>query len=147
MLLAAVAAFAIVAGAASASKSRSSPHVVVLRCKPQNATNTCTPPTADVTVSAKCHKAGTRVHVPAITTTANAGIRSITIYAHGKKVKTYHFSGQGPTSKVIKGLTITTGGLKHGIYSLKITVTDTRGVKHTITRRFAICKPVPVFTG
>ncbi len=142
MLFGAITILVVTASVASGAK----PHSTIIRCKPNNITGPpCLSPTVSTHVNAKCKKAGTRFTVP-ISVSGNAGIRKVTVKVGGKTVKVYKFKGKGPLSKKLRGL-ILTSGLKHGVYTLKITVVDTRGKSKTISRRFAICKPSPVFTG
>ncbi len=142
MLLGVTAIFVVTASVASGAK----PHLVTVRCKPNNITGPpCFTPNVSTNVNAKCKKAGTRFGLP-ITASGNAGIRSITVKVGGKTVKVFKFKGKGPLNKKVS-VRLSTTGLKHGVYIVKVTVVDTRGKKKTVTKRFAICKPAPVFTG
>jgi hypothetical protein len=145
MLFGVAAILVVTASVASGAKQ---PHALV-RCKPGNVTPTCVFNVSASQISAKCKKAGTNVVVPTISITATAGIKSatITLVNNGKVIKKVTYKKPGPLSKKIKGLKISTKGFKHGVFTLKIHVVDQRGHSKTLTRRFAICKPVPVFTG
>ena len=147
MLLGVVTIFGVSAGVALGAKHHHHHHVV--RCKPKNTTSTCLGPNVSSNqISAKCKKAGTKVVVPVITVTANAGIKKITVVlVDPKTLKKFSFKKPGPLTKKIRGLRIDTKGFKHGVFTIKISVTDQRGKHKSITRRFAVCKPVPVFTG
>jgi hypothetical protein len=99
-------------------------------------------------ISAKCRTAGTTVAIPTIRVTANAGIKTILVALTDTKIlKNFSFTKPGPQTKKISGLKIDTQGLAPGVFTIKIAVTDQRGTRRSIIRRFAICKPVPVFTG
>ena len=99
-------------------------------------------------ISAKCRTAGTTVAVPTIRVTANAGIKTILVELTDTKIlKKFSFTKPGPQTKKISGLKVNTKGLAPGVFTIKIAVTDQRGTHRSIIRRFAICKPVPVFTG
>ena len=99
-------------------------------------------------ISAKCKSAGTTVAIPTIRVTANAGIKTILVaLTDTKTLKKFSFTKPGPLTKNISGLKINTKGLEPGVFTIKITVTDQRGAHKSTIRRFAICKPAPVFTG
>jgi hypothetical protein len=117
------------------------------RCGVLYKPNCTAPKLTGQALSVACHKAGNRVAITAQTATSNSGIRKITVVFRGQTIKTYHFSGQGPTRFVVSGVFINTKGLKHGAYTVKITMTDIRGHSVSKTLRFAICLPVPKFTG
>jgi hypothetical protein len=110
---------------------------------------TCLSPSIATTISTTCHKEGTRIHIPAITIKANAGLKEIEITVKGRKkpVKVYR-NLNSATSKRVGGITVNTHGLKPGAHTIMITVIDTRGKKVTKSYRIAICtiKPPP-FTG
>lgn len=117
------------------------------RCGVLYKPNCTNPKLTGSALTVACRKAGTRVAITAQTATSNSGIRRITIAFRGHTIKTYHFSGQGPTRFTVSGVFINTKGLKPGAYTLKITMTDIRGHSVSKTLHFAICKPVPKFTG
>jgi hypothetical protein len=99
-------------------------------------------------ISAKCKIAGTTVAIPTIRVTANAGIKTILVaLTNTKTLKKFSFTKPGPQTKNISGLKINTKGLQPGVFTIKVTVTDQRGAHKSTIRRFAICKPLPVFTG
>jgi hypothetical protein len=108
-------------------------------------TPACTPPHVTGVISAVCRPAGTRLH-PSTTVTSNAGIRRITVTFRGHTLASRHFSGQGPTRATVR-FTVNTTGLRPGVYTIRVSVLDVVGKRATKTLRFAICKPVPHFTG
>ncbi len=117
------------------------------RCGVLYKPNCTNPKIAGQALSVACRKAGTRIAITAQVATSNSGIRRITVTYRGHAIKTYHFSGQGPTRFTVSGLFINSKGLKPGAYTLRITATDIRGHSVSKTLHFAICKPVPKFTG
>jgi hypothetical protein len=142
MVLGVTAILVVTASVASGAK----PHATIIRCKPNNITGPpCLAPNLRIHINAKCKRAGTRFGLP-IHVSGNAGIRRVTVKVGGKTVKVFTFKGKGPLSKNLR-VTLATAGLKHGVYVVKVTVVDTRGKKKSTTKRFAICKPAPVFTG
>jgi hypothetical protein len=142
MVLGVTAILVITASVASGAK----PHAVTVRCKPNNITGPpCLAPNLSTSINAKCKKSGTRFALP-ITASGNAGLRRITVKVGGKTVKVFTFKGKGPLNKKVS-VTLSTAGLKHGVYTVKVTVVDTRGKRKSVTKHFAICKPAPVFTG
>ena len=85
-----------------------------------------------------------RAEIPAFV----AGIKTILVELTDTKIlKKFSFTKPGPQTKKISGLKVNTKGLAPGVFTIKIAVTDQRGTHRSIIRRFAICKPVPVFTG
>jgi hypothetical protein len=104
----------------------------------------CTPPKAVITSIVACKAAGSTVTFP-IRVSANAGLKKVVVTYRGKAVKTIKFTGQ-PKSKTLS-VSIHTGGLTAGVYSVTVRVTDVRGKTNTRTAHFSICHPKPVFTG
>ena len=119
----------------------------VVRCKPGTLTVICTRPVLiSPPFGVACHVGGTRVTLPTVRISANAGIRSITITLNGHTIKTFHFKGIGKLTKTISGLAISTAGLSQGLQTVTIVVKDITGKTTRVTRRFTICPP-PKFTG
>jgi hypothetical protein len=109
----------------------------------------CSPPTIATTISAKCHKVGSTIRLPAIVIKSTAGLKTITISLKGRKkpIKVYK-NLNSALRKTVGGITISTKGLKPGAHRITIKVTDTRGKTVTKTVRIAICVPKPPpFTG
>jgi hypothetical protein len=109
----------------------------------------CTNPTIATTISAKCHKVGSTIRLPAIVIKSNAGLKTISISLKGRKkpIKVYK-NLNSATKKTVGGITINTKGLKPGAHTITIKVTDSRGKTVTKTVRIAICVPKPPpFTG
>lgn len=105
----------------------------------------CAPPGAVFSSLAACKAAGTLISVP-VKLHAVAGIKSASMYVNGHKVKTYTYKNH-PRNVSIGDVPISTRGLKPGLYTMTVKVTDVRGVTRSHTGHFAICKPKPVFTG
>lgn len=109
----------------------------------------CTAPTIATAISTTCHKQGTKIHVPAITISASAGLKEIKITVKGrnKPVKVYK-NLNSALRKTVGGITVNTSGLKPGAHTIYISVTDTRGKTVTKAYKIAVCaiKPPP-FTG
>jgi hypothetical protein len=111
-------------------------------------TKPCTIPVVNIrTPPVVCHKKSTTFALPAATLTSLPGIRKIVVTEDGKVIKSVSFKGKGPQQFALRALRISTGGLKPGVHSVTITVTDVRGKKASRTVRFSVCAPVPVFTG
>jgi hypothetical protein len=112
-------------------------------------TKPCTIPSVNLrTPPVVCHKPSTSFDLPAATLTSLPGMRKIVVTEDGKKVlKSVSFKGQGPQQYSVSRLKISTAGLKSGVHSITITVTDVRGKKASRTVRFSVCASVPVFTG
>jgi len=104
----------------------------------------CAPPGAVFSSLAAC-TAKASVTISNIRLHAIAGIRKATIAVNGHTVKTVTYTNR-PQNKTI-GVTISTRGLKPGLYKVTVKVTDVRGVTRSHTGHFAICKPKPVVTG
>lgn len=112
-------------------------------------TKACTPPRFTIVLSPGCHKAGGAVTLPATTFTSVAGIRRIDVTFNFAPLKTIRFSGSGPQQYTLRGLKVSTQGLKAGIYPVTVTITDVRNKVLTRTVRFSVCRPAtkPIFTG
>jgi hypothetical protein len=96
-------------------------------------------------VSVVCHAPGASIRLPAIKVRANAGIARITVSVDGRTIRTFKYN-TGPTSKTVR-VTVRTVGLRAGVHTVRITTVDNRNKRVSTTRRFAICRPVPHFTG
>lgn len=82
-----------------------------------------------------------------MTFTSNSGIKSITVKEAGRTLKSITFTGQGPTQYSIKGLLVSTAGLKAGGHPVTVKITDVSGRSVSKTLRFSVCVSTPVFTG
>lgn len=100
-------------------------------------------------VSATCHRTGTVLHLPAVTITSSAGLRTITVTVAGRKKPIAVYKNlNSPTRKTIRGLTVNTHGLSPGEHRIVIKAVDSRGKSSTETLFLAICKiKPPPFTG
>jgi hypothetical protein len=143
VLLITVLAGALVAAVASIASGATGARCGTRYTKP------CTPPHFTIVLSPNCHKGGSAVTLPATTFVSTAGIRRIDVTFNFVPLKTFRFSGLGPTQFTLRGFKISTNGLKAGIYPVTITITDVRGRTMTRTVRFSICRPAskPIFTG
>ena len=122
-------------------------HVSTTRCG-NKYTPACTKPKIkNRPLSAKCVSAGARYTLPNVTFTSNAGIRRIQVREGAKTLRTISFTGKGPTQFALKGLAVSTLGLKSGGQQLTVKVTDVRGKSASKTLRFSVCVSTPVFTG
>jgi hypothetical protein len=138
----------LAAGAVAAALAAIAPAAVVIRCKPGNVTFKCQPTNLHFgTPPVKCQHPGTRVPVPVITVTSNSGITKIQVKVNGKVIKTFRYGGLGPLQKVIRGLHINTTGFGHGVHTITVMVMAAHAPTKSLTRRFSICKTVPIFTG
>jgi hypothetical protein len=104
----------------------------------------CAPPSSVISSIASCRGAGTVIKMP-IRLHSNAGLKSVKVTLRGRTIKSLKFKGR-PTSKTLR-VSISTRGLKAGIYTVTVKVTDVRGVTRSRAAHFSICKPKPVFTG
>jgi hypothetical protein len=107
------------------------------------------PRIAPISISATCQKTGAILHLPAITITSVAGLKTITVTVAGraKPLATYN-NLHSATRKTIRGLTVNTHGLGPGAHTIVIKATDTRNKTSKRTLRLAICKITPPpFTG
>lgn len=122
-------------------------HVSTKRCGGKY-TPTCTiPHITNTPPSPKCSDVGHKVKLPNMTFTSNSGIKSITVKEGGRTIKNVSFKGQGPTQYSIKGLMVSSTGLKAGGHLVSVKITDVRGRSASKTLRFSICVSTPVFTG
>lgn len=139
----ACALLACTAGAAMATGKR----VSNTRCG-NKYTPACTKPRiTNRALSAKCVPAGSRLTLPKITFTSNAGIRRIQIREGSRLIKQIRFRGRGPTQFSFKHLTISTLRLVSGGHPLTVEITDVKRRSKRKTLRFSVCKSTPVFTG
>jgi hypothetical protein len=107
----------------------------------------CTKPTITVhSLPPACTKPGATITLPTIKFSSNAGIHKVTVKLGSKVLKSKTFSGRGPTHYSIKGLKVSTKGLK-GSHTITISVRDINGRTASRTLRFNICAVKPVFTG
>lgn len=109
----------------------------------------CTLPKITTTISAVCHKEGSKITIPKIAITSNAGLKSIVVTLKGrsKPIKVYK-NLHSATKKTVGGISINSKGLKPGSHTVTIKVTDTRGKTTTRVVHIAICVPKPPpFTG
>jgi len=104
----------------------------------------CAPPGAVFSSIAACRAAGAAVGVP-IRLHAIAGLKSATVLLKGHKVKTFNFKGR-PQNRSVR-VAFSTRGLRPGLYTFTVKVTDVRGVTRKRIGHFSICKPKPKFTG
>lgn len=95
-------------------------------------------------LAAACHAAGAQVHVPSATITSVAGLRTVTVTLDGKRIKRVKTSSKKFT---LKGITVSTRGLKAGLHTIVVTAVDGGGRTSRRVLHFAICKPKPKFTG
>jgi hypothetical protein len=109
----------------------------------------CTPPKLTYkTPSPGCVTAGPSYKLPTLTVTSVPGIRRIHIVlSDPKTLYSKSFAGIGPQQYAVKGVKVSTKGLKAGAHHVTITVTDVKGKSLSKKLRFAICKSTPVFTG
>jgi hypothetical protein len=109
----------------------------------------CVPPSiGGINISIRCRSAGSRISVPKFKVSAVAGIRRITVHVSGSHGYTLSINGNGNRNKTVSGLGLATRGFAPGVYTVKITVTDLKGVKRSRTLHFVICSPPPPpFTG
>jgi hypothetical protein len=97
-------------------------------------------------IGATCHR-NAPVHINA-KVSAQAGISRIRITLDGKTIKTTKVASAAATSRTVR-LTVPARGLKKGIHTIKIIVTDKSGKHTTKTLTFRVCAPKPKaeFTG
>ena len=107
------------------------------------------PHIAPISINATCHKTGAVIHLPAVTITSTAGLRTITVTVAGRKSPIAVYRNlNSPTRKTISGLTVNTHGLSPGEHRIVIKAVDSRGKSSTETLFLAICKiKPPPFTG
>lgn len=107
----------------------------------------CTKPTITVhSLPPACTKPGSTITLPNIKFSSNAGIRKVMVKLGSKVLKSKTFTGRGPTHYTIKGLKVSTKGLK-GAHTITISVKDINGRTASRTLRFRVCAVKPVFTG
>jgi hypothetical protein len=104
----------------------------------------CKKPTVITRSIVSCQQTGTILDFP-ISVHANAGLSRATVRRGGKTIKTKKFPGN-PTDASFSA-TVNTHGFGPGLFTLGVTVTDTRGATASKTVHFTICRPKPVFTG
>lgn len=143
-LIAVSAVFAMTASLASSRTRAPAAHVTaVVRCgglyKPP-----CKKPTVITRSIVSCQQTGKVLSFP-ISVHANAGLKRAVVRQGGRTIKTKTFPGY-PTSASFSA-TVSTHGFGPGLFSLGVTVTDTRGKTASKTVHFTICRPQPVFTG
>jgi hypothetical protein len=69
---------------------------------------------------------------------ALAGLRSVTVFLGKKQIKTITYKGKPKTKHF--SVTITTRGLKPGVYELTVKVRDVKGKTTSKNAHFSICK-------
>ena len=145
LILSLLAVSAVLAMTASLASSRTNVRAAraVVRCgglyKPP-----CKQPTVITRSIVSCQASGTILSFP-ITVHANAGLSKATVRRAGKTIKTKTFPG-APTNASFS-VTVNTHGFGPGLFTLGVTVRDTRGKTASKTAHFTICRPKPVFTG
>ena len=142
-LMGAVVVIGAMASLASGASRPPHGHAALVKCGTLY-TPTCKAPSAVVASIAACKAAGATVNFP-IALSANAGIRNVAVKFRGKTIKSVSYSGQ-PTKKHLTA-GVHTAGLKPGIYSVSVKITDVRGKSKTSLAHFSVCEPKPVFTG
>ena len=144
-LIAVSALFAMTASLASSRTNASAARAPVVRCgglyRPP-----CKQPTVITRSIVACQSRGTLLSFP-IAVHANAGLSQATVRQGGRTIKTKTFPGN-PTDASFSA-TVNTHGFGAGLFTLSVTVKDTRGKTASRTVHFTICRarPVPVFTG
>lgn len=110
-------------------------------------TKPCTKPVITThAIPPSCKAPGKSFTLPTIKFSSNAGIRKIKITLGSKVLKSKTFSGRGPTHYTVKGLKVSTKGLK-GSHTIKVFIKDVNGRTASRTLRFHVCTVKPVFTG
>lgn len=104
----------------------------------------CVAPQSVISSIAACRNTGRTISMP-VKLHAIAGLKSAKVLFRGKTIKSLKFKG-APQNKFFR-VKINTRGLKAGIYTVTVKVTDVRGVTRSKVAHFSICKPKPVFTG
>jgi len=104
----------------------------------------CVAPQSVISSIAACRNTGATVSMP-VKLHAIAGLKSAKVLFRGKTIKSLTFKG-APQNRSFR-VSISTRGLKAGIYTVTVKVTDVRGVTRSKVAHFSICKPKPVFTG
>lgn len=141
LLIGAAAVMAVAVGAASGASA--------IKCGGLYQPHCAAPQIKPPTLSANCHKTGARIHVPPIRVTSVAGLKSIIVTVQGQhKPLASYKKLHSARSKTIRGLVINTAGLRTGVHTVTIKVTDVRNKTRTRSLRLAICKiKPPPFTG
>ena len=96
-------------------------------------------------LSAACRASGARVTVPSTAITSVAGIKTIKVTLDGRKVKSV--SLKSVKSFTLKNVVVKTRGLRAGLHTIVVTVTDSGGRTSKRIFHFTICRPKPKFTG
>jgi hypothetical protein len=105
----------------------------------------CPPPSLrlrrfSITISSpttSCAHAGKLLRF-AITVHARAGLRRVTVFLGKKRIKTIKYKGKPKTKHF--SVTITTRGLRRGVYTLTVKVRDVRGKTASKRAHFSVCR-------